>query len=156
MTLRLYGEEQELPTLDWAWARAKLENATIYWFGTARPGNAPTVRPCWGAWVAERLLLSVGSHIHAANLRVEPNVSVHLSSAREVVIVEGTATYDSDPALLAEFVEAYNPKYGWDFTAETTGPVVTVRPDVVMGWTSRGAAGRAGFAAVGRWEPNLR
>ena len=151
MTLRLYGEEQQLPELDWSWARGKLEDATIYWFATARPGRAPTVRPCWGAWVGERLLLSVGSHIHAHNLREEPKVSVHLSSAREVVIVEGTAVYERDPAVLAEFVEAYNPKYGWDFTAETTGPVLAVQPDLVMCWVSRGAAGRAGFAAVGRW-----
>lgn len=150
----MYGARVEQPPLEWAWARRRLEDATIYWFGTARPGRAPTVRPCWGAWTDDRLLLSVGSHLHAANLRDDPHVSVHLSSAREVVIVEGTASPESDPDVLREFCTAYNPKYGWDFAPETvldTGPVLAVEPDVVMAWRSLGAAGRAGFAASGKW-----
>jgi hypothetical protein len=97
------------------------------------PDGRPHSRPVWGVWLDGALYFSTGSRI-GTNLRRQPGVSVHLESADQVVILEGTATFRDDASTLEAFVAAYNPKYNWDFTAADVGAVIEVRPRLAFGW----------------------
>jgi hypothetical protein len=120
--------------LPWDWARGRLESAADYWLTTVDRSARPSTRPVWGIWSERRLLLSVGSTTHWRNLDANPNVGVTLGDAGEVVILEGTAAVEDDHDALRRFIDAYNPKYGWNFTLETVGGVVAITPTVVLGW----------------------
>jgi len=91
------------------------------------------------------------------NLEANAAITVHLESGEEVVIVEGVAERVMDLDALRRFVEAYNPKYGWNSFVEgdgvsdpdgNAGPVYVVHPRVGFGWTRdlEGTATRWTFA----------
>jgi hypothetical protein len=120
--------------MPWGDVEGALLACEHYWVSTVSPDGAPSVRPVWGTWLDDRLLLSVGSTTIGNHLETNDKVTVHLESAVDVVIVEGTAGYETDPDVLARFCERYNPKYSWNFTPETTGWVVAVRPARILAW----------------------
>jgi hypothetical protein len=76
---------------------------------------------------------------------------VHLPSGTDVVIVEGRGAYERDPAAMAGFLEAYNPKYGYSYDVTQMPFAFEVVPDAVFAWTSLGDKGESGFGGVGKW-----
>lgn len=146
-------------TLDWAWARTRLERAECYWLvSSASTESVPAPRPVWGVWVDDRLLLSVGSPSHWHNMARNPAVAVHLGDPVEVVIVEGRARKGTGTTLLARFVDMYNDKYDWDF--EPTMPIVVdgvieVVASTVIAWVAADAAHSSSDMdvplAAGKW-----
>ena len=138
MPLTMFGAEKgDAPALDWPWVEERLTACEDYWLVTAPfGGGAPAPRPVWGVWLDGRLLLTVGSTSHWRNVQDNPRVAVTTGDAHDVVIVEGDATTEENPAALAAMVVAYNPKYGWDFpeTGPDIGGVISVVPRKVMGW----------------------
>jgi len=117
--------------LPWAWAREQLVEAHDYWVTTVTSGGRPHARPVWGAFVDELLFLSVG----AAGFRREDerrDVSVHVDSARDVVIVDGVAARVHDPEVKRNATAAYAKKYAMDGDADWLNFVVT--PRVAWGW----------------------
>jgi hypothetical protein len=75
------------------------------------------------------------------NLIANPQITVHLESGNQVVIVEGVAAAVTGAGRLQAFLAAYNPKYDWDAAADevtdsagAAGPAFRVRPRVVFGW----------------------
>ncbi|MPZ99323.1 MAG: pyridoxamine 5'-phosphate oxidase [Dehalococcoidia bacterium] len=146
-----YWEPHPLP---WGWAESRLVEARNYWIASVGASGAPHARPVWGAWVDGALCFSSGSRI-VTNIEAEPRVTAHLDSGDEAVILEGTAEALSDAEAIRGFIEAFNPKYHWDFTPESAGAVIAVRPRVVFGWVSdpSGQDGGALFSASGtRWD----
>lgn len=125
----MWGEAKECPPVEWDDVERRLQEAIVYWLVTGS-----VTRPVWGAWQDDRLILSIGSTSLWRGLRASPQASAHLEDGHDVVIVEGKASTLEDEARLAPFCEVYNPKYRWDFTPATTGPVVELRPDVVLAW----------------------
>src|SRR4029078_12148614 len=86
-----YGvPETEEGLLPWSWATARLEAPLNYWFATPRPDARRPAMPAWAVWLDDSLYFE-GSPAtrRARNLAENPQVSVHLESADEVVIVEG-------------------------------------------------------------------
>lgn len=77
-------------------------------------------------------------------------IAVHLESGTDVVIIEGNANALSEPDL--EIIDAYNAKYGWQYTVDQYGPLTRVNPMTIISWRSAGQAGRDGFQAVGQWR----
>ena len=146
--LRFYGAVAEQDHLEWDWVDGRLRDAGLYWV-TARTPGPPHPRPVWGVWDDGALHLSLGSPTIRAALAEDPVVTVHLDSAVDVVIVEGTAApvEDMHPAL----VGAYDEKYDWTYDVEAYGAFTTVTPTVVLAWRAAGPAGRDGFQEVGRW-----
>jgi hypothetical protein len=59
------------------------------------PSGHPHTRPVDGVWLNERFYFDTGSRI-AKTLMIHPEGTVHLESASEVVIVEGTAERVTD------------------------------------------------------------
>jgi Pyridoxamine 5'-phosphate oxidase len=128
--------------LPWSWAEQQLVAARTYWIATTRPNGRPHCRPVWGVWLADGFWFSTGS-LARHNLAANPQITVHLESGDQVVILEGVAVAVSGPDRLQGFLAAYNPKYDWDAvvtddvvtdSAGAAGPAYRVRPRVVFGW----------------------
>ena len=141
--------------LPWSWALERLVAARTYWIASTRPGGRPHCRPVWGVWLPNGFWFSTGS-LARHNLVSNPQITVHLESGTEVVIVEGLAAAVTGADTLQAFLAAYNAKYNWDVFATddgvadssgTTGPAYRIRPRVVFGWdTDMRAPTRWSFA----------
>ena len=122
------GGDELLP---WKWAEEHLTNERNYWLSSVRRDGFPQARPLWGVWFDGALYLSVG---HAGLQRTaspESDVTVHVDSAVDVVILEGTierTKRDDEAVRLAG--EAYQAKY--DYSADFVNFVM--RPRVAYGW----------------------
>ncbi|HET6874299.1 MAG TPA: pyridoxamine 5'-phosphate oxidase family protein [Acidimicrobiales bacterium] len=117
--------------LAWSWAQGRLESERHYWVATVGPYGRPHVRPVWGAFVDDRLYLSVG----AAGFRQvdeRRDVSVHVDSGVDVVIIDGVAERVGDQAERRSVSEVYNPKYGLELDADFVNFRVSL--SVVWGW----------------------
>src|SRR5262245_49601920 len=100
----LYGAPSHTEALlPWIWAAERLVAARNYWIVTVRPGGRPHSRPVWGVWLRNRFYFSTGS-LAARNVGVNEEITVHLESGDEVVIVEGVADIAATRAELEEFV----------------------------------------------------
>ena len=128
--------------LPWSWAEQQLVAARNYWIATTRPEGRPHCRPVWGVWLPDGFWFSTGS-LARHNLAANPQITVHLESGNQVVILEGVAAAVTGASRLQAFLAAYNPKYDWDAAATddevtdsagATGPAYRVRPRVVFGW----------------------
>jgi hypothetical protein len=106
-----------------------LETERNYWVATATAKNVPHARPVWGVFVEDVLFLSVGAAGFRRGDR-ERAVSVHVDSAVDVVILDGTAVRIDDGTRSQPASEAYETKY------ETSGDFLNffVRPHVAWGW----------------------
>src|SRR5262245_8847137 len=128
------SEEGLLP---WAQTRERLEHAPNYWICTVGPGGRAHVRPLWGVWLDNRLYFE-GSPVTrwARNLAANPQISIHLESAGEAVIVEGTVedVYDVGPELYARVTDVYAAKYD-GYKPEDHGFFV-FRPRVAYAWSA--------------------
>lgn len=139
------GGDEQLP---WSWAVQTLNDERNYWLVSIRDDGFPQARPLWGVWLDDLLFLSVG---HAGLQRAQQredgrfDISVHVDSARDVVIVEGTieriaGRYGSEQRkvikpfrnadLKKRAGELYEKKY--DYSADYIN--FLVRPQVVYGW----------------------
>jgi hypothetical protein len=128
--------------LPWSWAEQQLVTARTYWIATTRPDGRPHCRPVWGVWLPDGFWFSTGS-LARHNLAANPQITLHLESGDQVVIVEGVAAAMTGAGRLQAFLAAYNPKYDWDASATddqvtdsagAAGPAYRVRPRVVFGW----------------------
>ena len=106
--------------LPWSWAQQQLVAARNYWIATTRPDGRPHCRPVWGVWLADGFWFSTGS-LARHNLAANPQITVHLESGDQVVIVEGVAAAVTGAGRLQAFLAAYNPKYDWDAAATDDG-----------------------------------
>jgi hypothetical protein len=142
----LFGETAITALLPWSWAVERLTGPRNYWVATVRPSGRPHCRPhCrphWGVWLDDGFWFCTGSQA-AGNLAVNRQLSVHLESGNEVLILEGVAEQVTERDDLERFVAAYNAKYS--HTARVSGneiadkdgeigPAYRVRPRVVYGW----------------------
>ncbi len=69
-----------------------------------------------GTWLPDGFWFSTGS-LARRNLAANPQITMHLDSGTEVVIVEGVATAVTGAGQLRAFLAAYNTKYNWDAVA---------------------------------------
>jgi hypothetical protein len=73
-----------------SWAEQRLVAARNYWIATTRPDGRPHCRPVWGVWLPDGFWFSTGS-LARHNLAANPQITVHLESGDQVVILEGVA-----------------------------------------------------------------
>jgi PPOX class probable F420-dependent enzyme len=129
---------ERIPTA-WAEVRLRLEQARNYWIVTHRPDGRPHAAPVWGVWMDGRVCFSTSPDaVKARNLVADPRVVVHLDSADNVVILEGTAA-PLDGADLGRADELYTAKYVVPRTGERigigTGPAWAVTPALGHTWS---------------------
>ncbi|MEA3056944.1 MAG: hypothetical protein QOD30_2376 [Actinomycetota bacterium] len=133
----MWGRELDVPAIEWSTVESQLRDAEAYWAISIVGGGQPAPRPVWGAWLDDRLLLSVGSRSLRRGSEAHPQVTVHLSDPLSVVIVEGRAAMASGP--FDEYVDVYNAKYSWSFAADEPMVVdgtLEVIPTTVLAWTT--------------------
>jgi hypothetical protein len=130
-----YGVPETLEgLLEWRWAEERLQGAKNYWICTTRPDGKPHARPIWGAWAARSFFFDGGGR-WSHYMRENPQMTVHLDSGDEVVIVEGrVAPVTALPAeVFAEVVRGYRAKY--EYAPEAPQGLYRVRPRFVFCWT---------------------
>jgi hypothetical protein len=130
--------------LPWSTFEERMIAAKNYWIATATLRGKPAVTPVWGAWV-DGILYFDGSPAtrRGRNISHNPQVTVHLESGDEVLILEGTAIILAgapEPGLAAKLSAEYTRKYGplgyspgpesWD-----GGGLFVFTPKTGMGWT---------------------
>jgi len=109
--IKFWGQDKPAPEIAWDRIENALAGAYTYWLSTVSAVGVPQPRPVWGMRFDGRMLLTVGSTTVWRNVERDPHASVHLESASEVVILEGTVARVEDDDLLARFLTPYNAKY---------------------------------------------
>jgi general stress protein 26 len=130
--------------LSWGHVEMRLAQAKNYWLCTVRPNGHPHAVPKWGVWVDGKIYVDGSLETrHARNIQENPNVSVHLESGDDVIIVEGHAQALDQPSqnTTEEVAKAYREKYAasgyapqadqWD-----NGGLFEITPHMVLAWTS--------------------
>jgi general stress protein 26 len=131
--------------LPWSRAEERLRNAYVYWVATTTPGGRPHVIPVWGVWLDGTLYFSNGPTTRTGkNLAAGADISVHLESGEDVVILEGAAVAVRDAKLVDRVNDVYGPKYLWK---ERMPDWYAVRPRVAFAWLCPSAGGTEGIYA---------
>jgi hypothetical protein len=130
--------------LPWSHVEERMAAAKNYWIATANRSAKPSVTPVWGVWLDGKLYFDGAPQTRRGkNISQNPQVSVHLESGDEVLILEGDAViYQSAPERsLAEKVAAgYGAKYaqyGYSPTADQwdQGGLFVFTPRKALAWT---------------------
>ena len=132
--------------LTWSFVESRMHAAQNYWIVSAAASGRPHAVPVWGAWLDD-VFYFVGAGRKIRNLRANPQAVVHLESADEVVIIEGSfqEIKRRDEAFLQrlddDFVrkyETYRPSENLD-NAGSSGNVpvrlFAVFPTTVIAWS---------------------
>src|SRR5215467_2345001 len=124
--------------LPWSHAQQRLERSRNYWICTARPDGRPHSSPVFGYWFEGAFYFGTGRDTRKAlNLAANPNVSMHLESGDDVVILEGRAE-EVDQKELARKVDAIcRKKYGMPPVVMEGAVAYRVRPRVVLAWLEK-------------------
>jgi hypothetical protein len=120
--------DKPLSYLTWDWVAAQLTEAKHYWICSVRPptpeapDGRPHVVPRWCVYVDGKIYYDGSPETrHAINISSNPNVSVHLESGWEAIILEGTSKMAERPSpeLGKKLSQAYKKykEYGY-----TPGP----------------------------------
>lgn len=139
-----YGvPEDDEGLLPWSHVAQRMEAAKNYWVATVRPDRRPHVSAVWGAWLDDTLYFDGSPQTRRGrNIAANPHIAVHLESAKDVVILEGTATEITPPdrAFAERLAAAITAKYaadGYTATPETWngGGLWRVRHRLVIAFT---------------------
>ena len=130
--------------LTWMEIQQRLVEARHYWICSVRPNHSPHVIPRWAVWVNGRVFYDGSPETrHAKNIRLNPQVALHLESGVEAVILYGTAEAVSRPnideavVIAAEYCRKYESlgyapqPYQWD-----AGGLFMITPKTVIAWTN--------------------
>ena len=135
-----YGVPDNLEgTLEWSAVVERVTAARNYWVCTASSDGVPHAVPVWGAFLDDTLYFGVGPR-SARNLANNPRVSIHLESATEVVILEGSVTTlrNPDPRLSKQLDDTLADKYDYRPSGESDDPVgdgwFILAPTRVIAW----------------------
>lgn len=140
-------QESDGQPLEWTWVERKLTTSSSYWLVTTKPNGAPHARPVWGVYHDGTVWFSTGrSSVKGRNLANDPRCVLHIESADDVVILDGTAelvaawedVFSSEPAI--SVMRKYMDKYV--MTEEELSPegelsdagLYRVWPRVVNAW----------------------
>jgi nitroimidazol reductase NimA-like FMN-containing flavoprotein (pyridoxamine 5'-phosphate oxidase superfamily) len=100
---------------------------------TVSAGARPHAVPVWGVWHDEALYFSNGPTTRTGRaLAAQPEVSVHLESGEDVVIIEGAVEQTSERALVGVVSRLYREKYVWKEAVPP--PWWVLRPRVAFAW----------------------
>jgi hypothetical protein len=141
------GDADEL--LSWEHAEQRLRDAPNYWISTVSISGRPHARPIDGVWVNGALCFGGSPDTRwVRNLQGNPEVSVHLPSGDDVIILDGRVELVTDPdhPLAAASTAASRDKYPQYYSGEDAPPSLPfwmLRPRVAYAWTLQGFPNRA-------------
>ena len=134
----MYHGKKRDKFLPWSHAEERLTSARNYWICTSRPDGRPHSAPVWGFWHEGALYF--GTHREsrkARNIATKGDISVHLESGDDVVIVEGVAEKVDAKAIARQLDAVCKKKYGMPMTVFPESVAFRVRPRVVLAWTEK-------------------
>ena len=101
-------------SVKWEHVIQQLTEANNYWLCSVRPDGRPHSIPRWAVYVDGKIYYDGSPETrHALNILRNPQVSLHLESGDQVVILEGTARPAEKPSseLAQKLSQAYQAKY---------------------------------------------
>jgi len=101
--------------LTWDWVSAQLIESKHYWLCSVRADGRPHAVPRWGVFLDNKLYYDGSPETrHALNIMKNPNVSLHLESGEQAIIMEGTsqAAEKPEPEFAQRLAKAIGEKYG--------------------------------------------
>lgn len=135
-----YGIKQTKDGLmDWSWVEEQMTKSRNYWVCSVNPDGTPHSAPVWGVWVDGKLYFgSDAKSRKGRNLLANPNVSVHLESGDDTVILEGVTTIATDADELQKMATAYGAKYaGMSSSAADYPGTFVLQPSKVLAWLEK-------------------
>ena len=111
---------QPASSLTWDWVAAQLTESKNYWLCSVRPpapaapAGRPHVIPRWAVYVDGKIYYDGSPETrHARNLESNPDISVHLESGTEAIILEGTSrpAEKPSPEFGKKLAQTYTEKY---------------------------------------------
>ena len=100
--------------LTWDWVIEQLSESQHYWLCSVRPNGHPHVVPRWGVFIDNKFYYDGSPETRQAqNIGRNPEVTLHLESGTNAIILEGTATPAGKPTpeLAKQLSQVYKKKY---------------------------------------------
>ncbi|WP_338773157.1 pyridoxamine 5'-phosphate oxidase family protein [Nocardia vulneris] len=126
-----------LPALEWSSVQAKLEQNVpqapdtggpkrhSYWLTTLNPDGSPHMTALGALWLDGAVVFTTGARSRKGrNLARDPRCAVSLSLHDFDLVIEGTASQVTDPAVVAEVAAKYAAD-GWPAAPDATGQALT-------------------------------
>ena len=127
--------------MQWERVERRLRTAETYWLATTRPDGRPHAMPVHGLWHERAFWFATDrASVKGRNLAANPAASVHLESAADVVIAEGSAAPVEDAAAAAAVTPLLAAKYGVGEEELALGQsgggaaLYVLRPRIVHAW----------------------
>jgi hypothetical protein len=135
--------EHPISEVSWEYVAAQLTGARHYWLCSVRPDGRPHCVPRWAVYVDGKIYYDGSPETrHARNIKENPNVSLHLESGRQAIILEGTSQPAGKPSaeLAGKLSAAYKAKYSADGYAPEPdqwngGGLYVFTPRQCLAWT---------------------
>ena len=123
--------------LSWATVDELIGRARTYWLATVGPKQRPYVTPLWAVWVDGSLWFDgMPATRWARNFVGNPAISFGLEADGVAVMLDGSVEdLDTDAALGARIVEAWNAKYGHGAPMPVERGLFRLRPATVRAWS---------------------
>ena len=129
--------------LTWDWVAAQLTGSKNYWLCSVRPNGHPHVVPRWGVFIDGKIYYDGSPETrHARNIESNHQVSLHLESGTEAIMLEGTSVPAGKPSpeLGKRLSQAYKKKYkGFGYAPEPNawdeGGLFVFTPQQCIAWT---------------------
>jgi hypothetical protein len=125
--------------MSWEWVEAELTKSRNYWIVSTRPDGKPHVVPVWGVWMDGALYFGGDPNARRSrNIAQNPNVSVHLESGDDVVILEGVAGEVEDATIKRKFGAAAAVKFEMpELGQEPIGTTYQFKPHTAFAWLEK-------------------
>jgi len=135
--------------LTWDWIATQLTGSKNYWLCSVRPptpeapAGRPHVIPRWAVYVDGKIYYDGSPETrHARNIESNPNISVHLESGTEAIILEGTSrpAEKPSPEFGKKLAQTYTEKYkDFGYAPEPNqwdeGGLYVFRPRQCIAWS---------------------
>ena len=105
----------------WEHVEERLTRSTNYWICSVRPNGHPHVIPRWGVFLDGKFYYDGSPETrHAKNIMQNPNVSLHLESGSDVVIMDGISQPIDRPSI--ELAQRLSQEYKSKYSSEGYSP----------------------------------
>lgn len=121
----------------WEHAEQRLRESRSYWLVTVRPDGRPHATPLWGVWLEYALFLDgPPTTTWGRNLTLNPEVTIHVESASDTVILEGRIEdLTTDGGLARRIAQAWDEKYGRLVPMADSRGILRLRPRRARSWS---------------------
>ena len=121
--------------LSWSFVTEQMSAARYYWITTVNRHGQPHAVPVWGLWYEHRVHLEGSPKTAwARNALRQPDVSLHLPSAEQVVLIEGRAQFLGDTDLDAAAWHTLDTQYQTKYATHQGSPWIVIHPRKVVAW----------------------